>query len=103
LLYIVLNKQGNDKIKKSIVTLILSLTLLGGVSLAYSSSVLIESPLSPSSPNSLATLDLLPFPSRDVELDFSRISLNPRLVSIASNLALSYVVSNNVRLLQQAR
>ena len=79
-----MSSQGDAKIKKTIVTLILSLTLLSGVSLASSSSFLIETSLPPASPNSLSSLDLFPSSSPEPALDFSKINLNPRLVSIHS-------------------
>ncbi len=79
-----MSSQGDAEIKKTIVTLILSLTLLSGVSLASFSS-LIETSLPPASSNSLSSLDLFPSSSPEPALDFS------------------YAVSNNVRLLHQAR
>ncbi len=79
-----MSNNRDAKINKTIVTLILSLTLLSGVSLASSSSSLIETSLPPASPNSLSSLDLFPSSSPEPALDFSKINLNPRLVSIHS-------------------
>jgi len=73
--------------KKSVITVILSLTLLSGVSLASLSTTLIETPLLPPALNSLAGLDLFPSAAPEPELDFSRINLNPRLISIHSTQA----------------
>jgi hypothetical protein len=74
--------------KKSVITIILSLTLLSGVSLASISSTLVETPLLPTSLNSFPALDLFPSSSPKAELDFSKINLNPRLVSLHSSQAL---------------
>ena len=82
-----MSNNRDAKVKKTIVTLILSLTLLSGVSLASSSSSLIETSLPPASPNSLSSLGLFPSSSPEPALDFSKINLNPRLVSIHSTQA----------------
>jgi hypothetical protein len=55
-----MSNNRDAKMKKAIVTLILSLTLLSGVSLASSSS-LIETPMPPASLNGLSSLDF-PWP-----------------------------------------
>jgi len=63
-------------------------SFLSGVSLASSSPLPVKTPLLPAFPNSLATLDVFPFSTP--ELDLSKINLNPRLLF------------NNLRLLQEA-
>ena len=79
-----MNKQGDARMKKFTLALLLSIPLLSGVSLASSS--LGESPLLPAGTLSALTLTAPPVttPSPAAEPDYSKITLNPNLVPIES-------------------
>jgi len=76
--------------KKLVLALLISIPLLSGVSLASSS--LSETPLLPSGSLSALMLSAAPSASPEPEpaadLDFSKITLNPRLVSLTSAQAI---------------
>jgi len=94
--------RGDSGLKKSVITLLLSLSLLSGVSLAASSassSSLIETVLLPPNLIALSSLGAVP-PAAPVEPEFSRINLNPRLVVLSSAQA---ILEPNFRLLRQAQ
>ena len=77
-----MNTQGDARMKKITLALLLSIPLLSGVSLASSS--LGESPLLPAGTLAALTLTASPIavPAAAAEPDYSKITLNPRLVSI---------------------
>jgi len=79
-----MNIQGDAKIKKVVLALLISIPLLSGVSLASSS--LIETPLLPAVDYSvlLAVSPALAEPVPAAEPDYSQITLDPRRVSISS-------------------
>ena len=72
--------------KKMVLALLVSIPLLSGVSLAYPS--LGETPLLPSGSLSALMLSAAPVATPEPEPDFSRITLNPRLISITSAQAI---------------
>ena len=72
--------------KKTVLALLVSIPLLSGVSLAYPS--LSETPLLPSGSLSALMLSAAPAATPEPEPDFSRITLNPRLISLTSAQAI---------------
>jgi hypothetical protein len=75
--------QGDAKMKKWVLAFLFSFPLLSGVSLASSS--LIETPLPPAADFSALFTAALPLPTPvPAEPDYSRITLDPRRVSLSS-------------------
>jgi hypothetical protein len=83
-----MNAQGDTKMKKLALALLLSIPLLSGVSLA--SSFLGETPLLPAGNLSALMLTASPIASPEPapEPDYSKITLDPRLVSIGQAQAI---------------
>ena len=85
-----MNTQRDAEMKKMVLAFLISIPLLSGVSLASSS--LSETPLLPAGNLSALMLTAAPVaaaaPEPAPEPDYSRITLNPRLVSLSSAQAL---------------
>jgi hypothetical protein len=89
-----MNTQGDARMKKMVLAFLISIPLLSGVSLASSS--LGETPLLPAGSLSALMLAAAPVaaPEPAPEPDYSRITLNPRLVSLSSAQA---IIGPNLR------